>query len=197
MLVFKIGTISVNRQREIGDSALSQCDTARSEHQLRILDPLSRHWRRRYIVMRIPNFTAEAALIHVGIHYSTAGSLAKDAELLIVPSQSCNGPYFCGPANSCITMLVATGPDQPAVPVTQCCGWGFYPWIQTCDEQPPRQGCRWVWDPFAHCDHMLPANPPPPPPPDPCEACTNCHKTSIGWCFCDGKNCGWGSHCCP
>lgn len=31
---------------------------------------------------------------------------------------------------------------------------------------------------------------------DPCAACTNCHKTDIGWCFCNGKNCGWGSSCC-
>ncbi len=32
--------------------------------------------------------------------------------------------------------------------------------------------------------------------PDPCQTCTNCHSTWIGWCFCNGKNCGWGSPCC-
>jgi hypothetical protein len=32
--------------------------------------------------------------------------------------------------------------------------------------------------------------------PDPCKTCTNCHSTWIGWCFCNGQNCGWGSPCC-
>jgi hypothetical protein len=81
--------------------------------------------------VRIPGFTADAALSDSGQRYrSAATSTYTAAASGIIPAQSCTGPVFCGPANSCITMLVATTPDGPAVPIRQCCGWGFYPWIQ-------------------------------------------------------------------
>lgn len=86
--------------------------------------------------------------------------------IVVLPSyanaQSCSAPYSCGPSNSCITTLVPTSsePDATVVPVTQCCGWWFYPWIQTCAEPNTRKGCRWAADPFAHCDKILPADPP-------------------------------------
>jgi hypothetical protein len=31
---------------------------------------------------------------------------------------------------------------------------------------------------------------------DPCDVCFNCHDTWVGWCFCNGNNCGWSSKCC-
>jgi hypothetical protein len=114
----------------------------------------------RYRPLATLNDGFELGLIDSQQRRLIASTFGRPTESVITSSQRCSGPYFCGPANSCITMLVTTSPDGPAVPVTQCCGWGFYPWIQTCGEQQPRRGCRSALDPFAHCDRKLPADPP-------------------------------------
>jgi hypothetical protein len=120
--------------------------------------------------MSIPQFAAELALTDSGQRYRMMGNPAPFNQAVITPSQ-CR--YFCGPANSCATILVpsSTQPDAVPVRVQQCCGWGFRAVFTLCGIQVSKT-CNWVWDPWAHCDVMVPADPPPPPPPPPPPDCT-------------------------
>jgi len=131
--------------------------------------------------MNTPSFTAEASLYkseHVYRGYSGAAGI--DAAVNVVPAQqtfcglacyaACAGAGgVCGAA--CLLQLLALaeiGPLDVAVFIAclGACGGG----AATC-----AAGCG---------------------PCSACATCTNCHSTAIGWCFCSGENCGWGSPCC-
>src|ERR1700674_3758105 len=128
--------------------------------------------------MRLPSFTGEASLYKTGRFYrGYSGPAGGDAtQSVVLAQQNCGLDCWtgCGLSDAaCVAQALATCPGGDFFTVAACllgkCG------IQTlstalCIYNCPRCGS--------------------------CDTCTNCHSTDIGWCFCDGQNCGWNSPCC-
>jgi hypothetical protein len=128
--------------------------------------------------MKMPGFAAEASLYKTSqVYGGYSGAAGGDAALSVVPAQ------FCGDA--CIaTCILGFGGGCAAVCIAAFGLPPFWPLLIPC----VAAACPAM---AAACSATCPACPV-----DPCATCTNCHKTWIGWCFCNGKNCGWTSHCC-
>jgi hypothetical protein len=135
--------------------------------------------------MNMPGYAGEASLYTTARFYRGYGLAAgRDAARRVVPSQPCGSICYdlCGLVGfgctvGCVSALAIAMAAPPPVDLVLLgaafgiceaagCGLGAISCALNCPRCPD------------------------------CEKCTNCHSTEIGWCFCNGENCGWNSPCC-